>query len=95
MIRDDRNIVTEMPHSLILEGRERLSIHGVTDVLSFDENAIYTDTVKGALTIFGEELHIEKLSLENGEVIIEGFIDDLRYESAPKKSGGIFSKLFG
>ena len=53
-------------HRLQLEGREKLSVSGVEDVVRFDENCIVTTTSAGTLIITGEELHIGKLSLEGG-----------------------------
>ena len=55
-------------HRLQLEGREKLSVSGVEDVVRFDENCIVTTTSAGTLIITGEELHIGKLSLDGGEM---------------------------
>ena len=84
----------ELPHNLIMEGRERLSISGVEDVESFDEEAIVIYTSKGMLTVRGEGLHIEKLSLDGGELAVEGRVHSLRYEEETKEKGGFFAKLF-
>lgn len=86
----------EMPHNIIMEGRERLSVSGVEDVESFDEETIVLYTSKGMLIIKGENLHIDKLSLEVGDLSVEGFIDCLRYEDeGGKKSGeSLISRLF-
>lgn len=94
MAYGDKNNQAELPHSVILEGRERLSLSGVTDVSGFDEEAIYTETCKGRLSIHGSGLHIEKLSLDTGEMVIEGLIDRLEYETEVR-SGGFFSRIFG
>ena len=59
------------PH-LILEDRERLSVSGVEEVESFDEYTIVMSTVKGTLVVRGEDLHIEKLSLDGGDMKVEG-----------------------
>ena len=53
-------------HHLILEERERLTVSGVEEVESFDENLIVMDTAQGVLVVRGEGLHIEKLSLDGG-----------------------------
>ena len=82
------------PHSLIMEGRERLSISGVEDVESFDESGIVAHTTRGTLVIHGSSLHIGKLSLEAGDLAIDGVVDSLEYLSG--NSGGSFwQKLFG
>ena len=62
-------------HRLQLEGREKLSVSGVEDVVRFDENCIVTTTSAGTLIITGEELHIGKLSLDGGEMQVDGRID--------------------
>lgn len=95
MAYGDKNSPMELPHSVILEGRERLSLSGVTDVSGFDEEAIYTETTRGRLSIHGSGLHIEKLSLDSGEMVIEGVIDRLEYEAEVRSGGGFFSRIFG
>ena len=80
-------------HTLILEGRERLSLSGVEDVECFDENEIITRTGKGDLIIRGTGLHIEKLGLDTGELSVTGTVTEMCYdESAPQ--GGFWSRLF-
>lgn len=82
-------------HQLQLDGREKLTVSGVEDVERFDENAIVMSTCAGTLVITGEDLHIGKLSLEGGELKVEGRIDSLEYEEDAPVSGGFFSHLFG
>ena len=67
----------EGAHHVILEGREQLSVSGVEEVESFDENSIVMSTCKGTLVVRGEDLHIEKLSLDGGDLKVEGDIDSL------------------
>ncbi len=84
----------EMAHHVILEEREQLSISGVEEVESFDENTILLTTAQGGLEIQGEGLHIEKLSLDGGDLRVEGEIDALTYEDEGRgKAGGFFSRL--
>ena len=68
MAQEERS--REMPHSVILEGREKLTISGVTDVHSFDEEQVLLETVRGMLVVRGQGLHVERLQLEAGELII-------------------------
>lgn len=82
-------------HHLILEDREHLSVSGVEEVESFDENVIVMDTVRGVLVVRGEDLHIEKLSLDGGDLKVEGSIESLNYESNSRGKGGFFSRLLG
>ena len=80
--------------NLILEGRERLSISGVTDVLSFDEHEILADTTLGTLMTTGEDLHVERLSREAGELVITGKVDSMEYVDDRRQKGSFWSKLF-
>ena len=85
----------ELEHRVLLEGREELVISGVEEVESFDENTIVMLTSRGTLVVRGEELHIEKLSLDGGDLRVEGSIDSLTYEDGGRERGGLFSRLFG
>ncbi len=85
-------------HTVSLEQRERLKITGVIDVVSFDEESIVAETDMGMLIIRGRNLHVNKLSLENGELNIDGEIDSLTYEEEVTYSKGkgiaFLGKLF-
>lgn len=94
MSSDDIERYGSAPHHIILEDRARLSISGVTEVESFDETAIVMETAQGALVIRGEELHIEKLSLDGGDLRVEGTIDSLTYETDAGERSGLFRRLF-
>ena len=81
--------------NLILENREKLSVSGVLDVLSFDDQIVIIDTELGLLTVKGENLRINKLSIDTSEVIVEGTIFNLAYsEEHSENKGGILSKIF-
>ncbi len=84
----------KMPNNVVLEDRKRLSVTGVIDVDSFDEQTIVAVTDIGELTVKGYDLHINRLSIEAGELLIEGDIDSLGYSDVQAKSGGFFSKVF-
>ena len=82
-------------HRLQLEGREKLTVAGVEDVERFDDQCIVLRTGAGVLVVSGESLHIGKLSLDGGELHVDGRIDALTYEDAPEvRGGGLFSRLF-
>jgi sporulation protein YabP len=93
MIHEEKTRAVSRPHSVILEDRERLSISGVVEVDSFDERQIIMRTTKGNLILRGNELHIEKLSLETGDLSVTGLITDLCYEET-SVSGSLWSRLF-
>ena len=83
-------------HRLQLEGREKLTVAGVEDVERFDDQRIVLRTGAGVLVISGEGLHIGKLSLDGGELHVDGRIDALNYEDAPEeRGGGLLRRLFG
>ena len=91
----DKDISLKMPHNIILEDRKKLNISGVSDVDSFDEETIVAFTDLGELTIRGSELHINKLSVETGDLLIEGNIRAISYSDALNiAKGGFFSGLF-
>ena len=85
----------EMSHHIILEEREQLVVSGVEEVESFDENTILLTTAQGALEIQGEELHIEKLSLDGGDLKVEGRVNALLYGEENRPRGGLFARLLG
>ena len=85
----------DTPHSVVLEERHRLSVSGVSEVLSFDKEQVAMETSLGRLTVEGEGLHVEKLSLDVGELTLEGNIQSLAYSHDGKgKSGSFWSRVF-
>lgn len=96
-IDERKTISTSVIQNLILENRGKLSISGVLDVLSFDDQVVIVETELGLLTIKGENLRINKLSIDTSEVIVEGDIFSLAYSdnnSAEKNKGSLMSKIF-
>ena len=83
----------QLPHHLTLDGRSSLTVSGVEEVESFDENTIVMVTVRGTLVVRGENLHIEKLSLDGGDLHVEGSVDSLTYEDDTREKGGFFARL--
>ncbi len=82
-----------MPHKLTLTQRSALTMTGATEVVSFDENAVVLKTTLGTLTIHGKQLQLKNLSLEGGQVAVDGHIAALIYEE-PRPAGGL-RRLFG
>ena len=87
-----------MGASLLLKDRRMLEIHGVTDVVRFDEDSAEFATVCGSMTVEGNGLHVLVLNLEQGIVSLDGRVDSILYddpetaEKSPK--GGLFGRLF-
>lgn len=82
-----------MPHQLMLEDRNRLTVSGVSDVDSFDETTVVVYTDMGELTIKGVGLHIGRLNVETGDLRVDGQVESLTY-AEPAGRGGFFSRLF-
>lgn len=92
---DDKKAAKPRMQNLILENREKMSITGVIDVESFNDECIIIDTELGVLIIRGDDLHINKLNLDNSELNIEGEICSCEYKDRDgSKSGGFWSKMF-
>ena len=83
----------ELPHNLTLKERRALTMTGVTEVLSFDENAIALRTELGILQIHGSGLQLKALSQEKGDMMVEGTISALVYEEP--RQGGFWRRLMG
>ena len=81
-------------HALSLEGRKKLAVSGVMDVVSFDEGAAALETSQGTLILRGRELHVEQLDLEAGRIRISGEVDSLVYEENRQTRESFLSRLF-
>lgn len=88
---DEKTI--SFPHNLSLEERKKLMVSGVTDIGSYDEQTVIAMTELGELTIKGEGLHIIRMSVDTGELTVDGEISSLAY-SEIQQNGGFFSRLF-
>ncbi len=94
---DERNSNAAKSHKVLLVNRGSGAFSGVLDVLSFDVAEILLETEMGMLLIKGHDLHVNRLSLEKGEIDIEGRIDSLTYsdvKSAGKQAGSLLGRLF-
>lgn len=92
---NEYNTSPQLGHRLELTGREQLTVTGVEDVERFDETGIIMSTVAGVLVITGEGLHIGKLSLDGGELHVDGRIDTLSYEEGERERVGFLRRLLG
>ncbi|MBQ9298355.1 MAG: sporulation protein YabP [Clostridia bacterium] len=95
-MEDRKSITNSVIQNIILENRSKLSISGVLDVLSFDDQVVILETDLGLLTVKGDNLRINKLSIDTSEVVVEGDIISLAYsDKASEKAGGSFlGKIF-
>ena len=95
---DDKKIMQtnkSLNHNLIMENREKVIITGIIDIHSFDDELVLTETEMGILTIKGKDLKMNKLNLDNTELVVEGQIGMLQYNDVDSmKKGGMFNKIF-
>lgn len=82
----------QFPHKLTLNERKSLTMTGVTEVVSFEESLVVLNTSLGVLTVQGQELKLKTLSLEGGQVAVDGQISALAYEQP--REGGLWQRLW-
>ncbi len=85
----------QLPHKLTLNGRSSLSMTGVTEVVSFDDTTVILKTTLGTLVVQGRELQLKTLSVEGGQVAVEGTVSALTYEEPRQQKGGWLNRLLG
>lgn len=84
-------------HKLVINNRKTSMMTGVLDVLAFDLNEVLLETEQGMLIVKGKDLHVNRLSLEKGEVDLAGQIDSVSYSEVhhdARKNDSLFAKLF-
>lgn len=81
-------------HRVVMESRRTLTITGVTDIDSFDEQTVAVFTDVGELVVRGSSLHIGKIDVDSGELALDGEIDSLEYTENTPSHGSIWSRLF-
>lgn len=93
---EDLNGISRM-HKVTMTNRKTCTLNGVNDVLSFDIHEILLETEQGMLMIKGDDLHVNRLTLDKGEVDIEGKIDSLTYSDVSgsgQKAESLLTRLF-
>ena len=83
---------TTAPHTLSLQNRSKLNLTGVTEVVSFDDTSVILRTPLGTLLIQGSQLQLKTLTLDGGNVTVEGDIAALSYEEP--RSAGLLGRFF-
>lgn len=84
-------------HKISMTNRRSCIVNGVKDVLSFDIHEVLLETEQGMLMIKGDDLHVNRLTLEKGEVDVDGRVDSLTYSDIPfsdKKNDSLLTRLF-
>lgn len=91
--KNNASLIDNSKSSINLENRKKLALTGVIEVISFDEEQISLNTSQGALNILGSNLRVNKLDVENGDVIIQGLIKSMIYcGKKPKRKMNLFKK---
>jgi sporulation protein YabP len=94
MAMTEEKKVLKAQHNIIMENRRSLTVTGVMDIDSFDEETVIVFTEQGELTIRGSGLHLNKIDVDSGDLSMEGTVDSLAYSDNPSQKGGFFAKLF-
>lgn len=81
-------------HNIVLEDRSKIKISGVEEVENYNEHTIVLSTIKGAMTIKGEDLSISKLNLDDGSLNISGTINSLIYMNKEGEPRNLLGKIF-
>ena len=81
-----------LPHGLTLADRKKLTLTGVTEVVSFDDASVVIRTPLGTLVVMGQDLQLKTLTGEGGNVVVEGHISNLSYEE-PRPTGSWLERL--
>ena len=84
-----------LPHKLTLNQRNNLTMTGVTEVVSFDEDSVVLHTELGTLSVPGRQLQLKTLSTDGGQIAVEGTVSALIYEEPRQNKSGWMSRLFG
>lgn len=92
-IEERKSLSNTVIQNLVLENREKLSISGVLDVLSFDDQVVIVETELGLLNVKGDNLRINKLSIDTSEVVVEGDIYSMVYSERDTNKKGTTSLL--
>jgi len=89
---ENKKEIKQSSHSLILENRKKLIINAIAEVLSATDKCVVARTNENTLNIFGKDLRVEKLSLDEGVLVVEGLVDSFKYVETSGKS--FFKRLF-
>ena len=68
-------------HYIAIQNRKTMQFTGIKEVISFDEKEVILETIQGILTLKGENLHVSRLTVEKGEVDLEGMLDSFQYQA--------------
>lgn len=93
-MQEDKKKITGRPQNIYIENRGAMSVTGVTDIESFDEETVVLYTDLGLIVVRGNALHITRIDLDCGELALDGDITAVAYEDSYAGKGGLLAKLF-
>ena len=93
---DERKLQKDIQKcNILMEDRNRISVSGVEDVDTFDESGFIAITTAGALVVKGADLHISKLNVDTGELVVDGEFDSCVFNNSyGGKAGGFLARIF-
>jgi len=93
---DERKLQKDIQKcNILMEDRNRISVSGVEDVDTFDESGFIAITTAGALVVKGADLHISKLNVDTGELVVDGEFDSCVFNNSYSgKAGGFLARIF-
>ena len=86
-------LAAKAPHHLAIENRHLLSATGIVSIISYDEFAATLETNFGTLVVGGKDIHVSELSVETGEVKVQGEIEYVQYAAKKEKAEPFFKRL--
>ena len=91
-VKTNKENIKKQVHEITLSSREKISISGVVEVVSAQDNAVCVKTNMGNLQIQGTGLRVDKLSLDDGVLMVDGKVNGIKYSGGEKKN--FFARLF-
>lgn len=81
-------------HEFCVKDRRSMTVNGVKEIVSFDEQNVRMNTLAGELSVDGEGLRVKVLDVERGNVVLEGKIDGVFYlDEQREERRGFLSRL--
>lgn len=94
---EEKAVAALGPHRMLIQSRKTAELTGVKEVVSFDAKEVVLNTTMGALIIRGNDLFVKRLTVEKGEIDLEGQIDSFVYADKPgkqKDGDSLMKRLF-
>ena len=91
-MNEQRQADRKSPQNITIDNRKSMTVTAVDDVISFDEESVVLGSALGVISIEGDGLHIRKMNVEGGEIMIEGRINGLNYIDKAVRRNGLFRK---